>query len=138
MNLSCCYRLSLRKYYNNLSLLSYCFSKLFSIFFSASASKMAASDSEESVDWPAAILDSRCRQTLGESLTHSQSGDRKLNLHIEGLVSDNMHQLCRRDMEGALSLYNCYYDERTEESKHWHVRLKTERPCGLGISPKEN
>ena len=35
-------------------------------------------------------------------------------------------------------LYNCYYDERTEESKHWHVRLKTERPCGLGMSWGEN
>ena len=48
-----------------------------------------------------------------------------------------MHRLCRRDSKGAVSLYNCYYDERTEESKHWHVRLKTERPCGLGISRKE-
>ena len=31
-----------------------------------------------------------------------------------------MHRLCRRDLEGALPLYNYYYDERTEESKHWH------------------
>ena len=38
---------------------------------------------------PAAILDSHCRWTLGESLTHSQSHDRRsLNLDIEGLVSD--------------------------------------------------
>ncbi|CAH3169380.1 unnamed protein product [Pocillopora meandrina] len=57
-----------------------------------------------------------------------------LNLDIEGLVSNKMHRLCRRALEGAVPLYNCYYDERTEESKHWHVRLKTERPCGLGMS----
>ena len=63
-------------------------SKLFSRFFSASASKMAASDSMESVDWPAAILDSRCRWTPGQSLTHSQADDRRsLNLDIEGFVS---------------------------------------------------
>ena len=73
------------------------------------------------MDWPAAILDSQCRWTLGESLTHSQSDDRRgLNLDIEGLVSNKMHRLCRRDLEGALPLYNCHYDERTEESKHWH------------------
>ena len=77
----------------------------------------------------------RCWETLGESLTHSQSDDRRsLNLDIEGLVSNKMQRLCRRDLEGALPLYNCYYDERTEESKHWQVRLKTERPCGLGMS----
>ena len=53
------------------------------------------------------------------SLTHSQSDDRRsLNLDIEGLVSKKMHHLCRRDLEGALSRYNCNYDERTEESKH--------------------
>ena len=96
---------------------------------------MAATDSVESVNWPAAILDSQCRWTLGESLTHSQSDDRRsLNLDVEGLVSNKMHRLCRRDLEGAVPLYNCYYDERTEENKHWHVRLKTERPCGLGMS----
>ena len=73
------------------------------------------------MDWPAAILDSHCRWTLGESLTHSQSDDRRgLNLDIEGLVSNKMHRLYRRDLEGALPLYNCYYDERTEESKYWH------------------
>ena len=110
-------------------------SKLFPRVFSASTSEMAATDSVESVNWPAAILDSQCRWTLGESLTHSQSDDRRsLNLDIEGLVSNKMHRLCRRDLEGAVPLYNCYYDERTEESKHWHVRLKTERPCGLGMS----
>ena len=50
---------------------------------------MAATDSVESVNWPAAILDSQCRWTLGESLTHSQSDDRRsLNLDIEGLVSN--------------------------------------------------
>ena len=104
-----------------------------------STSKMTATDSVEFVDWPAVILDSRCRWTLGESLTHFQSDDRRsLNLDIKGFVSNKMHRLCRRDLEGALPLYNCYYDERTEESKHWHVRLKTERPCELGISPKEN
>ena len=27
-------------------------------------------------------------------------------------------------MEGAVPLYNYYNDERTEERKHWHVRLK--------------
>ena len=59
-------------------------------------------------------------------------------MDIEGLVSNKMHRLCRRDLEGALPLYNCYYDERTEESKHWQVRLKTERPCGLGIGREEN
>ena len=58
-------------------------SKLFPRVFSASTSEMAA------VDWPAAILDSQCRWTLGESLTHSQSDDRRgLNLDNEGLVSD--------------------------------------------------
>ena len=76
--------------------------------------------------------------TLGEGLIHSHSDDRRSpNLGIEGLVFNKMHRLCRRDLEGALSLYNCYYDERTEESKHWHVRVKTERLCGLGISRKE-
>ena len=100
---------------------------------------MAATDSVESVNWPAAILDSQCRWTLGESLTHSQSDDRRsLNLDVEGLVSNKMHRLCRRDLEGALPLYNCYYGERTEENKHWQVRLKTERPCGLGIGREEN
>ena len=100
---------------------------------------MAAIDSEKSVDWPAAILDSRCRWTLGESLIHSQSDDRRsLNLDIEGLVSNKMHRLCRRDLEGALLFYSCYCDERTEESKHWQVRLKIETPCGLGMSRKEN
>ena len=50
---------------------------------------MAATDSVESVNWPAAILDSQCRWTLGESLTHSQSDDRRsLNLDSEGLVSN--------------------------------------------------
>ena len=39
---------------------------------------------------------------------------------------------------GVLSLHYCYCDERTEERKHWHVRLKSERSCGLGISRKEN
>ena len=49
------------------------------------------------LDWPAAILDSRCRWTLGESLIHSQSDDkRSLNLDIEGLVSNKMHRLCRK------------------------------------------
>ena len=49
---------------------------------------MAATDSVESVDWPAALLNSQCRGTLGESLIHSQSDDRRrLNLDIEGLVS---------------------------------------------------
>ena len=74
---------------------------------------MKATDSEKSVDWPAAILDSRCKWNLGESL-------------------------CRRDLEGALSFYICYCDERTEESKHCQVRLKIETPCGLGMSRKEN
>ena len=41
-------------------------------------------------------------------------------------------------MEEAVPLYNCNCDERTEESKHWHVRLLSERPCGLRISRKEN
>ena len=50
-------------------------SKLFPRVFSASTSEMAATDSVESVNWPAAILDSKCRWTLGESLTHSQSDD---------------------------------------------------------------
>ena len=99
---------------------------------------MAATDSVESVDWPTAILDSRCRWTLNESLTHPQSDNRSLNLHIEGLISNKMLRLCRRDLEGALSLYNCYCDERTEERKHLHVRLNSERPCGQGINRKEN
>ena len=81
---------------------------------------MAAIDSEKSVDWPAAILDSQCRWTLGESLIHSQSDNRKsLNLDIEGLVSNKMHRLCRRDLEGALSFYSCYCDERTQ---YEHIR----------------
>ena len=46
-------------------------SKLFSRVFSASTSETAASDSVESMDWPAAILDSQCRWTLGASLTHT-------------------------------------------------------------------
>ena len=38
-----------------------------------------------------------------------------------------------RDLEGALPLCNCYYDERTEESKHWHlVDLESiERKTGI-------
>lgn len=69
--------------------------------------------------WIAAILDSLCRWTLGKSLTHSQLDDRRsLNLDSEGLVSDKIHRLCRRDLEGAISLYNCNCDERTEESRH--------------------
>ena len=32
-----------------------------------------------------------------------------------------MQRLCRRDMEGALPIYNCNCDERTEESKYWHL-----------------
>ncbi|CAH3165186.1 unnamed protein product [Pocillopora meandrina] len=63
---------------------------------------------------------------------------RSLNLDIEGLVSNKMHRLCRRVLEGTLSFSSCYCDERTEESKHWQVRLKIERPCGLGMSRKEN
>ena len=48
-----------------------------------STSKMTATDSVEFVDWPTVILDSRCRWTLGESLTHFQSDDRRsLNLDI--------------------------------------------------------
>ena len=121
------------------TIVTYPFLIIVSRVFSASKSEMTASDAVESMDWPAAILDSQCRWTLGESLTHSQSVDRRsLNLDIKGLVSNKMHRLCRRDSKGAVLLYNCYYDERTEESKHWHVRLKTERPCGLGISRKEN
>ena len=76
---------------------------------------------------------------LGEYLTHSQSDDRgSLNLDIEGLVSKTVGRLCHRDLEGALSLCDCYCNERTEESKHWHVRIRSERPCGLGISRKGN
>ena len=138
INLSSCYRLLLWKYCSNLSFLNYFMLKFFSRVLSASTSKKAATDSVESVNLSAAILDSRCRCTLGQSLTHSQSDDRSCKLDIERLVSHKMHRLCRRDLEGALQLHNCYYDERTEESKHWHVRLKTERPCELGISPKEN
>ena len=64
-------------------------SKPFTRVFSSFTSKMAATDSVESVDWPAAILDSRCRWTLGESLTHSQSGDgRNLNSDIEGFLQN--------------------------------------------------
>ena len=86
-----------------------------------STSEMAATDSIES----GCGLDSQCRWTLGESLTHSQSDDRRsLNLDIERLISNKIHRLCRRDMEGAVPLYNCYNDGRTEERKHWHVRLK--------------
>ena len=124
----------LSKHYSNLSFLNHCFVKtlfqgLLCVYI------RDGGYSVESVNWPAAILDSQCRWTLGESLTHSQSDDRRsLNLDIEGLVSNKMHRLCRRDLEGAVPLYNCYYDERFEESKHWHVRLKTERPCGLGMS----
>ena len=63
---------------------------------------------------------------MDESLTHSKSDVRRsLNLDIVGLFSNKIHRLCRRDLEGALSLYNCYCDQRTEESKHWHVRLKS-------------
>ena len=66
-------------------------SKLFSRVFFASTSETAASDSVESMDWPAAILDSQCRWTLGESLTHTQSDDRRnLDLDIEGLVSNKI------------------------------------------------
>ena len=139
MNLSGFYRLPLRKHYNNLTFLDYCFVKYFLKVLSTSTSKMTATDSEKSVDWPAAILDSRCRWTLGESLIHSQSDDRRsLNLDIEGLVSNKMYRLCRIDLEGALSFYSCYCDERTEESKHWQVRPKIETPCGLGMSRREN
>ena len=114
-------------------------SKLFPRVFSVSTSKMTGTNSVESVDWSAVILDSRCRWTPGESLTHSQSDDRRsLNLDIKGFVSNKMHRLCRRDLEGALSLYKRYNDERTEESKHWQMRLKSERTCGLGINRKEN
>ena len=85
---------------------------------------MTGTNSVESVDWSAVILDSRCRWTPGESLTHSQSDDRRsLNLDIKGFVSNKMHRLCRRDLEGALSLYNRYNDEKTEESKHWKMGL---------------
>ena len=106
------------------SLLLIVLSKLFPRVFSVSTSKMMGTNSVESVDWSAVILDSRCRWTPGESLTHSQSDDRRsLNLDIKGFVSNKMHRLCRRDLEGALSLYKHHNDERTEESKHWQMRL---------------
>ena len=50
---------------------------------------MAGTDSVESVDWPAAILDSRRRWTLGESLIHSQTVDgRRLDSNIEGFLQN--------------------------------------------------
>ena len=50
---------------------------------------MAGTDSVESVDWPAAILDSRRRWTLGESLTHSQTVDgRSLDSDIKGFLQN--------------------------------------------------
>ena len=50
---------------------------------------MAGTDSVESVDWPAAILDSRRRWTLGESLIHSQTVDgRSLDSDIKGLLQN--------------------------------------------------
>ena len=97
INLSTCYRLLLWKYCSNLSFLNYCMLNV----LSASTSKKAATDSVESVNLSAAILDSRCRCTLGQSLTHSQSDDRSCNLDIERLVSHKMHRLCRRDLEGS-------------------------------------
>ena len=128
MNLSGCYRLPLRKHYNNLTFLDYCLVKT---LFLSPLCVYIQDDGYRlgEVDRPAAILDSRCRWTLGESLFHSQSDDRRsLNLDIEGLVSNKLHRLCRRDLEGALSFYSCYCAERTEESKHWQVRLKIETP----------
>ena len=78
---------------------------------------MAGTDSVESVDWPAAILDSRRRWTLGESLIHSQTVDgRSLDSDIKGF--HKMQRLCHRDLVGALPIYNCNCNERTEESKH--------------------
>ena len=66
---------------------------------------------------------------LGKKLTHSQSDIRRsLNLDIEGLVSNKMRYLSRRDLEGALSLFNCYCNGRTEEGKHWYAILKSEYP----------
>ena len=101
INLSTCYRLLLWKYCSNLSFLNYCILKFFSRVLSASTSKKAATDSVESVNLSAAILDSRCRCILGQSLTHSQSDDRSCNLDIERLVSHKIHRLCRRDLEGS-------------------------------------
>ena len=72
INLSSCYRLLLWKYCSNLSFLNYCMLNV----LSASTSKKAATDSVQSVNLSAAILDSRCRCTLGQSLTHSQSDEK--------------------------------------------------------------
>lgn len=116
---SCCLP-PLRKYYSNLCFLNHCLVK--TLFQGLRC--VCIQDGGYQPCWPAAILDFLCRWTLGRSLTHSQSDDRRsLNLDTEGLVSNKMHRLCRRDLETAISLYNCICDERTEGIKHWQVTL---------------
>ena len=135
INLSSCYRLPLWKYCSNLSFLNYC-------MFPGSYLRLHPRRRPPTL-WSLWIyLPPSWIRDVGVPWARVWP---ILNQMIEAVIwtlKDSFPTKCTdcvaETWRGALSLRYCYCDERTEESKHWHVRLKSERPCRLGISRKEN